>query len=644
VAGVGGYAAWRSLAGEDDGDAAPPDGNSDPEGLRAAGRTRQRIVEDEPNVGDAPLDEFDQPAREVAAFTGTPQGRVTNAVFRAAVNEPSAVRPPPPPPAPTRTPVEQHVPSSPASITGEDPEIESVRTQLAERLEGFQPPEGSDPEDAAKLEADLEGLLERYQPYPGQSVEDAVATLRYEFEDRVRDFAQDQRIEAVIAEQERQILEAEELETRVDEFKEQLSERLDSWQPPEGADPEEAAELKAELEAMLDRYVAVPGQSPEDALAELRYRFNDEVGDFAQDLRIDALVEEQRDAEEDGDEAVSDDVTDDDDGEVVSDGAIDEDGGEVVSDDGGDDATEATDSIEESLAGMELEVAVELERIRENFDRETLVARPPEEMARLATERADAESRLEEIRQARTSTDQVTREALVDRHEVSRSDAEDVSGTGVVADTVMVDPVPDDAAPVVLDVFDEIVDDDMTVMTAPGGRTSETSVDADVAAVDGGDVVSGDEPRADTSAQDDLSDVDDVMGTAGLEDTVVADEGSTSGDEVPVDVETADTGVLQDDLVSESDDLLGVASEKIPDVDADVAVEDVSDVDVLSEEIPDVESDVAVEDVSDVDVLTEEIPDVESYVPADDGVMDLLDDPMDAFDATTEADDATDDV
>ncbi len=651
VVGAGGYAAWRVLSGEDDGDAAQSDDGS--ETIGAAGPTRQRILRDELNAGDEPLDGFEQPDREVAAFTGTPQGRVTSAVFRAAVSEPSAVRvPPPPPPPPTRAPVKQHVPSPPASITNEDPEIESVRAQLAERLEGFQPPEGSDPEDAAKLKVDLEGLLERYQPYPGQSVEDAVATLRYEFEDRVRDFAQDQRIEAVIAEQERQILEAEELETRVDEFKEQLSERLDTWQPPEGADAEEAAELKAELEAMLDRYVAVPGQSPEDALAELRYRFNDEVGDFAQDLRIDALVEEQRDTDEGGDEAVPDDADEVDDPSVADD-AVDEDGVGPVSGDAaevddepgagdtGADDSEATDPIEETLATMEVQVVAELELIRENLGRETLVARPPEEMTRLAAERVDAESRLEQIKQARISTDQVTREALVDRLEGSRSDVEYVPGTGVVADTAIVDPVPDVASQVVVDVFDEIADDGLTVMTAPGGGASEASVDADVAAVSGEEVASSDEPPADTAAQEDLADVDDVLGTAGLEDVAVADEGSPSGDETPADGEAAGTSDLRDDGMIESDDLLGVASEAVPDAEADVSIDDVIEADVLSEAIPDVEAELVVEDAPDVDVLTEEIPEVESYVLTEDEMTESLDDQMDAFDATTET---TDDV
>ena len=90
-------------------------------------------------------------------------------------------QPPPPPPS--------------------DHELDAVRTQLRDRVAKLDLPENTDPADAAKLRADLDGLLDRYNPSSGQSIDDAVAGLRYEFEDRVRDFAQDQRIKALIEEQ-----------------------------------------------------------------------------------------------------------------------------------------------------------------------------------------------------------------------------------------------------------------------------------------------------------------------------------------------------------------------------------------------------------------------------------------------------------
>ncbi len=73
-----------------------------------------------------------------------------------------------------------------------------MRAQLRERLGALELPEGTDPADAERLRRDLDGLLDRYRAAPGQSVDEAVATLRYEFEDRMRDFAQDQRIDALI--------------------------------------------------------------------------------------------------------------------------------------------------------------------------------------------------------------------------------------------------------------------------------------------------------------------------------------------------------------------------------------------------------------------------------------------------------------
>lgn len=81
-----------------------------------------------------------------------------------------------------------------------DPELEAVRDQLRDRLGGLELPEGTSPEDADRLRRDLDGLLDRFRAAPGQSVDEAVAALRYEFEDRMRDFAQDQRIDALIEE------------------------------------------------------------------------------------------------------------------------------------------------------------------------------------------------------------------------------------------------------------------------------------------------------------------------------------------------------------------------------------------------------------------------------------------------------------
>jgi actin-like ATPase involved in cell morphogenesis len=188
-------------------------------------------------------------------------------------------------------PVARSGAARPGSVLS-DPGIETVRDQLAERLEAFTPPAGADPAEVAELREDLADLLEHYHPYPGQSAEDAIAGLRHAFEDRVHDFAQDQKLEALIDEQRQEDADAAALDARVDEFSAQLRDRLENWSPPPGADPAAVDEMRADLQGMLDRYTPIPGQSAEDALADLRERFNDRVHEFAQDQKIEAVVDE----------------------------------------------------------------------------------------------------------------------------------------------------------------------------------------------------------------------------------------------------------------------------------------------------------------------------------------------------------------
>ena len=203
----------------------------------------------------------------------------------------------------------------------QDPDVEAIRMQLRERITKLDIPDGTDPADAAKLRSDLEGLLDRFRPGTGQSVDDAVAALRYEFEDRVRDFAQDQRIDALIDEQQQQDTGADgkpptgPAETpdampgmpdmpdttggwgtsppSVETIRMQLRERITKLSIPDGTDPADAAKLRSDLEGLLDRFRPGTGQSVDDAVAALRYEFEDRVRDFAQDQRIDALIEEQ---------------------------------------------------------------------------------------------------------------------------------------------------------------------------------------------------------------------------------------------------------------------------------------------------------------------------------------------------------------
>jgi actin-like ATPase involved in cell morphogenesis len=181
-----------------------------------------------------------------------------------------------------------------------DPAFVSARDQLRTRLADWQPPDGADPAEVAELRQRLGGLLDRYQPRQGQNTTDAIAELRDEFALRIDDFTQDQKIDALIEAQQGQGgqaggMGAPPADPEFDATRQMLRDRLADWQPPEGADPARAAELKSELQAMIDRYRPLPGQSREDAMAELQDRFDGKVDDFERDQKIDALI----DAEED---------------------------------------------------------------------------------------------------------------------------------------------------------------------------------------------------------------------------------------------------------------------------------------------------------------------------------------------------------
>jgi actin-like ATPase involved in cell morphogenesis len=90
--------------------------------------------------------------------------------------------------------------------TEADPAFETARAQLSERLEGWQPPEGADPAETAALKARLDDLVDRFQPRPGQSTADAMAELREQFDLRVDNFVQDQRIDTLLEQEEREDL------------------------------------------------------------------------------------------------------------------------------------------------------------------------------------------------------------------------------------------------------------------------------------------------------------------------------------------------------------------------------------------------------------------------------------------------------
>lgn len=176
------------------------------------------------------------------------------------------------------------------TMAASDPAFEAARAELQQRLEEWEPPQGADPDEVAELRERLEGLLDRYEPRPGQSLEDAIAELREQFELRVENFTQDQRIAALIDEV-RNITDSLAPDPDFEVQRAALRDALADWEAPEGTSPEDAATLRAELQALVDRFQPAPGQTAEQSLAALRATFADHVQDFVQDLKIDALVD-----------------------------------------------------------------------------------------------------------------------------------------------------------------------------------------------------------------------------------------------------------------------------------------------------------------------------------------------------------------
>ena len=98
------------------------------------------------------------------------------------------------PPAP-------RAPEAPAADVGPDPAFESARATLLDRIENLDLGEGVDPAATTALKDELRGTVDRFEPTPGQSAEEALANLRAQYDERVQDFTQDQKIEALIEEQ-----------------------------------------------------------------------------------------------------------------------------------------------------------------------------------------------------------------------------------------------------------------------------------------------------------------------------------------------------------------------------------------------------------------------------------------------------------
>ena len=74
-----------------------------------------------------------------------------------------------------------------------------------------------------------------------------------------------------------------------------LAAKLADWQPPEGSDPAEVAALQERLAGFIEeRYQPRPGQSAQEAVAELHDDFELRIDSYVQSERIDALVEAEQ--------------------------------------------------------------------------------------------------------------------------------------------------------------------------------------------------------------------------------------------------------------------------------------------------------------------------------------------------------------
>ena len=107
-----------------------------------------------------------------------------------------------PPPVRDEAPLAPPLPPPTAEAApAPDAAFDSARAQLLERIESLDLGAGAGDTETAALREELKGMVDRFQPGAGQATDEALAGLRDQYDQRIQDFTQDQKIQALIEEQ-----------------------------------------------------------------------------------------------------------------------------------------------------------------------------------------------------------------------------------------------------------------------------------------------------------------------------------------------------------------------------------------------------------------------------------------------------------
>ena len=163
-----------------------------------------------------------------------------------------------------------------------DPAFEAARDRIAANLDHWTPPDGADPQEAAALKAHLADMVDNFQPRPGQSVDDAIAELRDDFEVRVQNFTQEERLDQLEEDQDRE------------DLKDQIADAVDddpmTGTMPTGDDTDDRDDLIDQIRDAVDGDDdPLTGTMPTDDRGDLIVQIRDAVDD---DVPIAAMTED----------------------------------------------------------------------------------------------------------------------------------------------------------------------------------------------------------------------------------------------------------------------------------------------------------------------------------------------------------------